>query len=76
MTTMTEATITQSMAAAQSAMAALGIDLSVMPMMDVLHFGNDAITLPMQANMTATHAKGRYGNPPLPQLCLAVKSWS
>ena len=43
--------INQAIAAVQSAMSSLGIDLSVMPMVDLKNSGSNSATLTMQSNM-------------------------
>jgi len=43
--------ISQAIAAVQNAMTSLGIDLSVMPMVDLQHDGTDATKLGMESNM-------------------------
>ncbi len=51
-TTAMDATkISQSIAAVQSAMATLGVDMSAMPMVDLKNNGSDSAALAMQANM-------------------------
>jgi len=50
-TTIDASKISQSIAAVQSAMSTLGIDMSAMPMVDLKHNGADSATLTMQANM-------------------------
>ena len=50
-TTIDATKISQAIAAVQSAMAALGIELSVMPMIDLKNNGADPATLASQANM-------------------------
>jgi hypothetical protein len=56
-TTIDATTINQSIAAVQSAMSTLGIDMSVMPMVDLKDNGSDAATLTLQANMVKQLAK-------------------
>ena len=51
MTAMDATTIGQAIAAVESAMAGLGVDLSVMPMVDLLNNGGDNAMLTLQANM-------------------------
>jgi len=51
MTAMDATKISQSIAAVQSAMSTLGIDLSAMPMVDLKDNGSDSAALTMQANM-------------------------
>ncbi|MDO8312415.1 MAG: hypothetical protein Q7T25_10785, partial [Sideroxyarcus sp.] len=51
MTAMDATKISQSIAAVQSVMLTLGIDLSAMPMVDLRNNGLDSTTLTMQANM-------------------------
>jgi hypothetical protein len=50
-TTIDATKISQSIAAVQSAMSTLGVDMSAMPMVDLKHNGADSATLTMQANM-------------------------
>ncbi|MDD5174964.1 MAG: hypothetical protein PHQ05_00890 [Sterolibacterium sp.] len=50
-TTMDATKISQSIAAVQSIMSTLGIDLSAMPMMDIKNSGSNSATLTMQSNM-------------------------
>lgn len=50
-TTMDATKINQAIAAVQSTMAELGIDLSVMPMLDLKNNGSDTAVLAMQSNM-------------------------
>lgn len=50
-TTMDATKISQAIAAVQSAMAGFGIDLSVMPIVDLKNYGSDAAMLTLQANM-------------------------
>jgi len=56
-TTIDVTTISQAIAAVQSAMSTLGIDMSVMPMVDLKDNGSDAATLTLQANMVKQLAK-------------------
>ena len=49
--------MTQAMAAVQTAMASLGIDLSVMPMMDLKNDGSNATALGNEANMVKQLAR-------------------
>jgi hypothetical protein len=57
-TTAIDATkISQSIAAVQSLMSPLGIDMSVMPMMDLKNNGSDSAALTMQANMVKQLAR-------------------
>jgi len=57
-TTMIDATtISQSNAAVQSAMSTLGVDMSVMPMLDLKDDSSDSATLTMQANMVKQLAR-------------------
>ena len=50
-TTIDATTISQSIAAVQSAMATLGVDMSVMPMLDLKDNGSDSALLTRQSNM-------------------------
>lgn len=50
-TTIDATKISQSIAAVQSVMSSLGIDLSVMPMVDLKNSGSDSTALTMQSNM-------------------------
>jgi hypothetical protein len=50
-TTMDATTISQAIAAVQTAMAGLGIDMSVMPMVDLKNNGSDNAMLTLQSNM-------------------------
>ncbi|MFA7282314.1 MAG: hypothetical protein WC100_19690 [Sterolibacterium sp.] len=50
-TTIDATKISQSIAAVQSAMSSLGIDLSVMPMVDLKNSGSNSTLLTMQSNM-------------------------
>lgn len=56
-TTMDAATISQSIAAVQSLMFALGVDMSVMPMVNLKINGADSATLAVQANMVKQLAR-------------------
>jgi len=55
--TIDAARMTQAMAAVQAAMSSLGIDLGVMPMIDLRDNGSDAAALGMQANMVKQLAR-------------------
>lgn len=57
MTTINATTIGQSIAAVQSAMLPLGVDMSVMPMMDLKDNGSDSALLTLQSNMAKQLAK-------------------
>ncbi len=56
-TTIDATKISQSIAAVQSAMSTLGVDMSVMPMMDLKDNGSDPATLTLQSNMAKQLAK-------------------
>jgi len=56
-TTIDATTISQAITAVQSAMSALGIDMSAMPMVDLKDDSSDAATLTLQANMVKQLAK-------------------
>ena len=56
-TTIDATTISQSIAAVQSAMATLGIDMSVMPMIDLKDNGSDSTMLTLQSNMVKQMAR-------------------
>ena len=65
-TTIDATTISQSIAAVQSAMATLGVDMSVMPMLDLKDNGSDSATLTLQSNMVKQLARvamaAKYSN--------------
>lgn len=56
-TTMNATSINESIAAVQTAMAGLGINLSVMPMMDLKNYGSNSTMLTMQSNMVKQLAR-------------------
>ncbi len=56
-TTIDATTISQSIAAVQSAMATLGVNMSVMPMLDLKDNGSDSATLTLQSNMVKQLAR-------------------
>jgi len=56
-TTIDATKISQSIAAVQSLMLPLGVDMSVMPMLDLKNNGSDTATLTMQANMVKQLAR-------------------
>lgn len=56
-TTIDATTISQSIAAVQSAMATLGVDMSVMPMLDLKDNGSDSAMLTRQSNMVKQLAR-------------------
>ncbi len=56
-TTIDATTISQSIAAVQSAMSTLGVDLSVMPMLDLKDNGSDSALLTRQSNMVKQLAR-------------------
>jgi hypothetical protein len=56
-TTIDATTINQSIAAVQSAMATLGVDMSVMPMLDLKDNGSDSALLTRQSNMVKQLAR-------------------
>jgi hypothetical protein len=56
-TTMDATKISQSIAAVQSAMSALGVDMSVMPMVDLKDNGSDSGMLALQSNMVKQLAR-------------------
>ncbi len=56
-TTMDATTISQSIAAVQSAMSTLGVDMSVMPMVDLKGNGSDSAMLTLQSNMVKQLAR-------------------
>lgn len=57
MTTMDTTRISQSIAAVQSAMSTLGVDMSVMPMVNLRTNGSDSAVLTLQANMVKQLAR-------------------
>jgi len=57
MTTMDATTMRQSIAAVESTMMTLGLDMSVMPMIDLKDNGSDSATLTAQANMVKQLAR-------------------
>jgi len=57
MTTIDATTISQSIAAVQSTMMALGVDTSVMPMVDLQDYGSDSAMLTRQFNMVKQLAR-------------------
>lgn len=56
-TTMDATTIRQSIGAVESLMLTLGVDMSVMPMMDLKNNGSDSAMLTLQANMVKQLAR-------------------
>ncbi len=56
-TTIDATTISQSIAAVQSAMSTLGVDMSVMPMLDLKDNGSDSAMLTRQSNMVKQLAR-------------------
>jgi hypothetical protein len=56
-TTIDATTINQSIAAVQAAMATLGVDMSVMPMLDLKDNGSDSALLTRQSNMVKQLAR-------------------
>lgn len=56
-TTIDATTIRQSIDAVQSAMATLGVNMSVMPMVDLKDHGSDSATLTLQSNMVKQLAR-------------------
>ena len=56
-TTIDTTTISQSIAAVQSAMSTLGVDISVMPMLDLKDNGSDSALLTRQSNMVKQLAR-------------------